>query len=210
MTQSNPFLLSNAETQATTVAPAQRFITMQGVGRESALANGGPRTENEDEEHQKTATVIYDVSDACFDVLERLVSATDADSSPEQALVVFDSATSDESPRDIRGLRNSFAFWIDYTGALAPVGASLDDRLQGHDEIKEMVVELLEMVERNLRHCKLSVSYDSARYNGSLLSLWNQWNETGTKTRRFPMRSRNVGCLRSIRLSTGCISWPEP
>jgi hypothetical protein len=123
---------------------------MQGAGRESAPANGDPRTENEDEEHQKAATAIYDVTDACFDVLERLVSAADADSSPEQALLVSDSASSDESPRDIRGLRNSFAFWIDYTGALAPVGASLDDRLHGHDEIKEMVVELLEMVERNL------------------------------------------------------------
>src|SRR5271156_1272682 len=183
---------------------------MQGAGRESAPANGDPRTENEDEEHQKAATAIYDVTDACFDVLERLVSAVDADFSPEQALLVSDSASSDESPRDIRGLRNSFAFWIDYTGALAPVGASLDDRLHDHDEIKEMVVELLEMVERNLRRRKLSVLYDSARYSGSPLSLWKQWNETGTKPRRFPKRNRNIGCLQSIRLSTGCISWLVP
>ncbi|KAH7218857.1 hypothetical protein DER44DRAFT_739024 [Fusarium oxysporum] len=124
---------------------------MQGDGRESALASRDPPTQNEDEELQKAATAIYDVANACFDVLERLVSAVDADSSPEQALLTSDSASADESPYDIRGLRNSFAFWIDYTGALASAGASLDDRLHGHDEIKEMVVELLEMIERNLR-----------------------------------------------------------
>jgi hypothetical protein len=45
----------------------------------------------------------------------------------------------------------SFDLWIKYTGALAMVGVSLDDRLRDHTEIKEMVVELLHMVARNLQ-----------------------------------------------------------
>jgi hypothetical protein len=153
---SHPFLLSRAETQVTAFTPAQRLITMQDAGRESAPANVDPWTENQDEEHQMATTAIYDITDACFDILERLVLSVDADSSLDQALVA-DPLLSDESPRDIRGLRNSFAFWIDYTGALAPVGASLDDRLHSHDDIQEMVVELLEMVEKNLCRCELSV-----------------------------------------------------
>ncbi|KAH6714760.1 hypothetical protein BKA61DRAFT_362892 [Leptodontidium sp. MPI-SDFR-AT-0119] len=126
---------------------------MQDAGRESAPANGAPQTEKQDEEHQKASTVIYDITNACFDAFEDLVLSADADSSLEQEqeqALVSDAPSSEEPPRDIRGLRNSFAFWIDYTGALAPVGASLDDRLHSHDDIQEMVVELLEMVEKNL------------------------------------------------------------
>jgi hypothetical protein len=128
---------------------------MLAVGRESHLASSDRQTDREKEEYE-TANAIYDVTEACFDIFERLVSAVDADASPEKSLLVSDISESStkELSSDIRGLRNSFAFWIDYTGALAPIGASLDDRLQDHGEIKEMVVELLEMVERNLCRCK--------------------------------------------------------
>ena len=203
----SPFPFSNTETLATAVAPGQCLsIAMQGAGRESFTANEDPRTEADDGEHQGPDTEIYDVTEACFDLFERLLSAAEADYSPEQALLAPDSASSDELPRDMRGLRNSFAFWIDYTGALAPVGASLDDRLHGHEEIREIVVELLEMVERNLRRRKLSVLCHLALYNCSLLYMWKQWNEPRSKTRRFPTPSCNVGRLRWIRLSIGFIS----
>jgi hypothetical protein len=113
---------------------------MQDAGPESAATSGAPRIKNE-EGNYEAATAIYNITDSCFDILERLISGFDAECSL---------APSDESFLDIRGLRNNFAFWIDYTGALADIGASLDDRLQGHDEIKEMVIELLQMVDRNL------------------------------------------------------------
>jgi hypothetical protein len=92
--------------------------------------------------------------------LERLVSGFDAECSqgPEHDIPTLAPAPSDESLLDIRGLRNNFAFWIDYTGALADIGASLDDRLQGHDEIKEMVMELLEMVDRNLSRREFDIA----------------------------------------------------
>ncbi|KFY79386.1 hypothetical protein V498_08945, partial [Pseudogymnoascus sp. VKM F-4517 (FW-2822)] len=126
---------------------------MQDAGRDSALANGAPQTEKQDERHQKASTVIYDITNAYFDTFEDLVSSVDAHSflKQEQEQILWSNApSSEEPPHDIRGLRNSFAFWIDYTGALAPVGASLDDRLHSNNDIQEMIVELLEMVEKNL------------------------------------------------------------
>ncbi|OXV09920.1 hypothetical protein Egran_02317 [Elaphomyces granulatus] len=51
---------------------------------------------------------------------------------------------------DFMGLRNSFIFWADYTGALSLMESSLDARLQGFPDISSMFVELLEMISRNL------------------------------------------------------------
>lgn len=130
---------------------------MHNARPEYALPHGDSQAEDDREvqKRQQTAVTIYDVTDSCFDVFERLVSAADGDASLNQAFLVLDSQSPDESPRDMRGFRNNFAFWIDYTGALAPTRASLDARLHGHDEIKEMVMELLEMIQRNLLRCKL-------------------------------------------------------
>lgn len=111
--------------------------------------------ESEDGNYENTETAIYGITEACLDILERLASELQLSSNLQQDEEPSESVLSDTSPPDITGLRNSFAFWIDYTGALAPVGASLDDRLHGHDEIKEMVIELLEMVERNLHRVSL-------------------------------------------------------
>ena len=101
---------------------------MQDPSYGSKLADRAQRTENLDEEHQEAATAIYDVTDACSNTLESLSAVADANSSSDAFMGSY-SASSDEPPRDIRDIRNSFAFWIDYTGALAPIGASLDDRL---------------------------------------------------------------------------------
>ncbi|KAK3940300.1 hypothetical protein QBC46DRAFT_354287 [Diplogelasinospora grovesii] len=124
---------------------------MQGAGPRFAPACGDPRSENEVEEQQREATTIYNATDACLDVLERLVSAADSDSSMEQISLVYAPGSSDEMPRDIRGLYNNLTFWIDDTGALTRAGASLDDRLHGHDEIRDVVVGFLQILERNLR-----------------------------------------------------------
>ncbi|KAL5090449.1 hypothetical protein Trisim1_004349 [Trichoderma cf. simile WF8] len=122
------------------------------------MTGGGQQIQSKDKDHQEAAATIYDITDACFDVLERLVSVSDTYPLPQLEPFISDEALCNESSRDIRGLRNSFAFWADYTGALAPVQASLDYRLQNHDQVKEMVIELLEMVERNL--CRLEQSHE--------------------------------------------------
>jgi hypothetical protein len=126
---------------------------MQDAGPGPAATSGAPGIKNEEGNHEAaTVTAIYNITDRCLDALERLVSGFDAECSqdPEHDAPTLAPPPFGESLLDIRGLRNNFAFWIDYTGALADIGASLDDRLQGHDEIKEMVMELLEMVDRNL------------------------------------------------------------
>jgi len=48
-------------------------------------------------------------------------------------------------------LQSRFSLWAAYTGAFAAAGASLDDRLQYHDEIQRMVMALLYMLQRNLQ-----------------------------------------------------------
>ncbi|RFU75777.1 tpr domain-containing [Trichoderma arundinaceum] len=128
------------------------------MGMQDDTARSDQQVEDRVEEHQGVVTDIYDVSDTCFDILERLVSVGNMDSPIQQEPFISDINLPCGSPRDIRGIRNSFAFWADYTGALAPIGASLDDRLQGHEEINEMIVELLEMLERNLY--RLEKNYD--------------------------------------------------
>ncbi|KAK4206460.1 hypothetical protein QBC37DRAFT_239071, partial [Rhypophila decipiens] len=81
---------------------------------------------------------IYEITDACLEAFERLIP------------LVPDDRLSSQSRPNLRGLRDDFSFWIDYSGALASAGASLDDRLHGLDEIKGMVLELLQMLGRNL------------------------------------------------------------
>ncbi|KFA48128.1 hypothetical protein S40293_10227, partial [Stachybotrys chartarum IBT 40293] len=50
-------------------------------------------------------------------------------------------------------MERSFNLWIDYTGALAAdISRSLDTRLRAHRDIKEMVIELLQMLARNLEY----------------------------------------------------------
>ncbi|CAM1505662.1 Fc.00g112990.m01.CDS01 [Cosmosporella sp. VM-42] len=77
---------------------------------------------------------------------------------PEATSIKDDGAGANAPPEysnaggsNIRHQERSFDLWIKYTGALAMPGASLDDRLQDYDEIREMVAELLYMIIRNLR-----------------------------------------------------------
>lgn len=116
----------------------------------SSTEGGDSETQNEIEKHRQATATIYDTANACFDIFERLASVDGKNTFLDQALV-SESDPYGESSCDVKGRLNNFAFWIDYTGALAPVGASLDDRLQDNDEIIEMVLELLYMIDRNLR-----------------------------------------------------------
>jgi len=60
----------------------------------------------------------------------------------------------DEPATRIENQQHSFNMWVRYTGALAAGSASLDDRLQYHPEIREMVMELLHMAMKNLQKSK--------------------------------------------------------
>jgi hypothetical protein len=49
-------------------------------------------------------------------------------------------------------LQARFSLWTAYTGAFADHGASLDDRLIFHEDVKRMVITLLYMVQRNIKN----------------------------------------------------------
>jgi hypothetical protein len=51
----------------------------------------------------------------------------------------------------IEELRGRFNLWARYVGVFAAQRASLDARLDPHPDIKDMVIELLDMVRRNLQ-----------------------------------------------------------
>lgn len=111
------------------------------------------------------ATAIFDIAHQCLDSFNRI--ATNQDESSLARLFVPDDGTDSSrsrshSSRDFLGLRNSFSLWIDYTGALSLMDSSLDTRLRGLPDISSLVIELLEMVLRNLQRREFYVSLDSS------------------------------------------------
>jgi hypothetical protein len=48
-------------------------------------------------------------------------------------------------------LRGRFGLWTAYIGVFAAIRASLDARLDGFEKIREMILELVEMTQRNLQ-----------------------------------------------------------
>lgn len=62
-------------------------------------------------------------------------------------------STGDGSPLFLLAeeLRGRFSLWAAYLGVYTAPRASLDARLDGHKKIRDMVLELVEMVQRNLQ-----------------------------------------------------------
>jgi hypothetical protein len=113
---------------------------------------------------ENATTVIFDIAHECLSCFEQV--ATKQDDSLLTRSFVPGYGTDrykerNKSPRDFLGLLNSFSFWTDYTGALSLMESSLDSRLRGLEDISSMVIELLDMVLRNLHHREFAVSLDS-------------------------------------------------
>ena len=87
-------------------------------------------------ELQTSPEPIYDASRQCSTLLNEYM---------------IDEAISSELYTTIQELRGRFEAWAAYTGAFALPRASLDARLAPHDDIKNMVLDLLTMLERNLQ-----------------------------------------------------------
>ena len=107
------------------------------------------------------ATIIFEITLRCLTIFDKLASRQDGWilTHPFSLGGGAKGSTSKSRPsRDFLGLRNSFSFWIDYTGALSLMDSSLDVRLLGLTDISSMVIELLEMVERNLQRRKFNTS----------------------------------------------------
>lgn len=98
-------------------------------------------------------TTIFDIADQCRKAFEDTLASDESISSSSFATndPRLASESGSELFRDFLGLRNSFSLWIDYTGALSFMGASLDARLTGAEHISSMIIDLLEMMLRNLQ-----------------------------------------------------------
>ncbi|KAI0437237.1 hypothetical protein F4803DRAFT_566207 [Xylaria telfairii] len=101
-------------------------------------------------------TAIFDITHECLELFDRITTKHD-EATLTHSFVPDDVGSSSKaeynqhSSRDFIGLRNSFLFWIDYTGALSLMDSSLDTRLRGLTDISSMVVEFLDMILRNLQ-----------------------------------------------------------
>jgi hypothetical protein len=79
---------------------------------------------------------IYDIAQLCSKHFEHLLET--ADGTGEDYLAIEE-------------LRGRFNQWAAYVGAFAVPRASLDARLAPHEDIRDMVLELLYMIQSNLK-----------------------------------------------------------
>jgi hypothetical protein len=77
---------------------------------------------------------IFELSSACSKLFDKYLQHPDA-----------------ASKSTVEDFQCRFNLWTAYIGAFASPGASLDDRLRFHEEIKAMVMKLLIMLRRNLQ-----------------------------------------------------------
>ncbi|KAF2106156.1 hypothetical protein BDV96DRAFT_607675 [Lophiotrema nucula] len=96
--------------------------------------------------------IIYKATEACLVLLESLGKR--ADSSTTLQVEKTDGDLSQDPPF-LEDMARSFNIWINYTGALADPSRCLDFRLKDHDDIRDMILELLQMLERNLEYVQI-------------------------------------------------------
>ena len=82
---------------------------------------------------------IYEEATKCLDLFELYLKSTGVTSSNHET---------------VEELRGRFNLWAAYVGAFAQAKVSLDARLIEHRDIKDMVLELLLMIQKNLRYGK--------------------------------------------------------
>lgn len=107
------------------------------------------------------STTIFDITHACVESFDRVVAEYD-ESFLTQPFAPDDATATTSSRRrstyGFLGLRDRFwLFWIDYNGALSLMSSSPDARSQGLTDMSDMVMELLEMILRNLHRSEFVV-----------------------------------------------------
>lgn len=85
---------------------------------------------------QDESPTIFNTARLCSDLFERILEST------ECGRPLF---------LRVEELRGQFHLWAAYLGVYAVPRASVDARLDGHKKTKNMLLELLEMVQRNLQ-----------------------------------------------------------
>jgi hypothetical protein len=85
-----------------------------------------------------TSQQIYDLAGNCEDLFGDLLSVL--------------SRTSDRHYRIVQEHQQRFERWTGYLGVFAAPQASLDSRLKSDPDIRDLVIQLLEILERNIQH----------------------------------------------------------
>jgi hypothetical protein len=141
-----------AETElgANVEAPASHAREGSVVARDEATDEG-----------DDSDTQIYDVVIECLNLFQETGAMAQGSVGdrilipvPQDDLGKVTEGVNEYEPISVRDcvarLSGSFGHWSDYTGALTLPQTSLDNRLQDHREIKMMIIELLDMIARNL------------------------------------------------------------
>jgi hypothetical protein len=75
----------------------------------------------------------------------------------ENLLLVM-SRTSDEHYQIVQEQQQRFERWAGYLGVFAVPQASLDSRLESDPDIRDLVAQLLEILEKNIQYCESSAT----------------------------------------------------
>jgi len=86
---------------------------------------------------QKPPATIFDVANLCSNLFTKYLNHP----------VTIQNEVAGE-------LRDRFRMWASYIGVFAEPGLSLDDRLIFHEDVKDQVLKLLYMVQRNVQSGK--------------------------------------------------------
>lgn len=131
-----------------TLYPAKTTPIASGCRTSSPLSNITSTIMGQMQEDMSTA--MFDITQQCFDLFDLAVAQHDEAILTHSFVPATTSDNQTRSSCDFLGLRNSFLFWVDYTGALSLMNSSLDAILRGSADIFALVIELLEMILRNL------------------------------------------------------------
>lgn len=97
------------------------------------------------------STAIFDLTHSCLELFDWVKAKHDSTLLKHLIPLCDDDVHRKAPPCDFLGIRTSFLFWIDYTGALSLIESSLDARLEGLNDISTVVLELLETILRSLQ-----------------------------------------------------------
>ena len=105
-------------------------------------------------------TPIFDIAHQCLAAFNRAVAEHDESLLEHRVALgdapeISDKQKQNRSSADFLGIHNGFLHWIGHSGALS-LDSSLDAKLHGLSDVSAMVIELLEMVLRNLHRSKFT------------------------------------------------------
>ncbi len=138
--------------------------------------------DHDDQDNDDSLDIIYSIVIECSNLLESFPVSTGqatlgaTDNVTNLAPTYHHDGPPDEDinekkKKTVSRLTHSFQLWINYTGALGAVGISLDDRLRGHPDIREMVVDLLRMLMRNLEYGSCDICQPENRATANIFAV---------------------------------------